>query len=300
MEIYSGKRLDRLESHANFRLNLAGNVQKETRYTTEAWQSYDSPLLDQENRIPIAYDEFFRVTLPAGVNLKEYLFDVFSDKARSVIGIEFGGPGSRLFSGFPKGFFERTLGVTLFDHRDKSEKDFDVSRNHALLATDQKTYAQSCEFPIPQQPLTGDLTNSNTQEEVKTWLNGRKADLIIERIMGPLLYVPKDPYYIAKYISEWYKLLSNNGVMFIEIPPFMEGLLWPWITYVKNVAGDSLEIQGVDGNYDFNARLRLKKNENAPEEIPLLIPRQVRKAYKASVKHKSRLKNLLNKIGLFS
>lgn len=256
--VYAGKIPDRIRSYQRSREKTAEHLKGEREFGPSKWQNYDSPLLEQESRGPISFDEYFRSVLPSGVSIREYIQRELQDRGGRAIGIEFGGPGTALFSGFSRGFFSRSLGITLEDLRSEADTKYDKVNHHTVQA--------------------GDLEEPKTQEEVRTWLNGEKADLIIERMMGPLFHVPKDPYYMAKYLSEWYKMLSENGVMFIEVPLFMDSLLAPWIGRIAEEEG--IEVSSKMGGHAYNSRFRLKKLPGAPAEIPLLTTEQVRHAYR--------------------
>lgn len=288
---------DKVGSYEDWRAETTKTLKGEIEHGTQKWQNYDSPLLDHADRLPISFDEYFRFVLPSGVSMREHVMERLQDRGRHATGVEFGGVGSRLFSGFPRGFFERSLGVTLLDHRTESAINYDTQRGHSVIASDPQEVKQLLAGSQSQPEVLGDLTTVQTREAVERWLAGRKVDLIVERLMGPLLHVPRDPYFMARYISDWYRKLSDGGIMFIQVPAFMDPLLKLWEERVKVESGGRIELQTAGGGYKFDARFRLEKKSGAPEEIPLLMPEDVRRAYTLR-KNLSIAQRILARLGL--
>src|SRR3989344_3619327 len=83
----------------------------------------------------------FRDILPKQErSLKDYIEKVLAKRKGEAIGIEFGGIGSRLFSDFTPGFFAKSVGVSLVDHREPEKlaiiQKGDEKINHELLEGD--------------------------------------------------------------------------------------------------------------------------------------------------------------------
>jgi|ERR1035437_1453555 hypothetical protein len=113
--------------------------------------------------------------------------------------IEFGGPGSELFKGFTPSFFKKTLGVCLKDIRDHEKKEIDDGNNHSV---------------IPGNIF--DVLNTKLLDEVKKSLDVEKVDLIISRLGGPLRSIDKNEAILDRLIRNWYDLLNENGLMFVQ------------------------------------------------------------------------------------
>lgn len=258
---YTGRYFDRLQSHVETETFVSNLQQVERRHGTASWAAYDTPLQDDRRSIRYSFDGFFKGTIPGKVSLKTYVEKSLGDRAGKAIGIEFGGPGTALFSGFSEGFFARSLGVTLTD----------ISRG------------SNSHSPKGHGMLFRDLRDEATQDNVDQWLNGQKADFIIEKMLGALNHAPKDPYYIARFILKWYSLLSEKGLMFVEIPRFMDVLARPWMDHVAQETEGTIDLSLKRGN-PLNSRFRIQKLPGAPAELPSLDPWQVKSAYAPSRK----------------
>ncbi len=101
------------------------------------WNTYDSAL----DRMAVAFDtvlpaEFTKGDTVAG-GFKTYIESMIpskdTSKKRNLYGLEIGGPGSRFFEGFTKGFFAKTLGVCLRDIRRESRKNNDEQNSHSVI-----------------------------------------------------------------------------------------------------------------------------------------------------------------------
>lgn len=259
---YSGRRPDRLQAHQDSKGSIDIFRRREDGSSREKWSVYDSPLGGGFIRL-LDYNSFhrsFERVIPPGIKLKAYIEDALADQRDRAVGIEFGGPGSTLFSGFSDGFFARSLGVTLTDQRSSVKINRDNERNHQVIAADLRT--------------------EEAKGKVVGWLNGEPADLIIERMVGGLALVPKDPYLMAFYLSQWYRMMSERGIMLVQAPDFTRKLTTPWMEHMKADSGGTIDVS-YDGRDDelYNT-LRIQKMPGAPAEIPLLSPRKVRKAYR--------------------
>ena len=111
------------------------------------WYHYDSPL---SHLAPTFYEvlpDEYRESFEKSIKEKE-IFNVsdFSDifkkyientlkkeNNEQLVALEFGGPGSNLFKGFTKGFFDKTMGVCLDDLRVSERKKTDTKSNHFVM-----------------------------------------------------------------------------------------------------------------------------------------------------------------------
>lgn len=63
--------------------------------------------------------------------------------------------------------------------------------------------------------VKGDVMDSKTWRDVDKELGGRKADLIMERAAGGFSATPNDPIFYAAILVKIWKLLSDDGGMFV-------------------------------------------------------------------------------------
>lgn len=261
---YSGGRVFRRRA-----LDFSKSVSKERKEgeieNPRWWDIRDSSLEGMFDKS--SYQRTFEEVVPPNQPLlRRYIETTLSDRRGSAIGIELGGPGSKLFSGFSKGVFERTLGVTLNDRRNPKRTLQDDLSHHFVREAN--------------------LLEDESTTVIKKWLNGRKADVIIERMAGALSYggTPVDPHFVLRRVSEWYQMLSVGGLMFLQIPKKMRPIMPMVMERLSQVP--ELEVR-----YDPRARERPSERDHvhhaisihrlagAPDVIPLLDPRKIRELY---------------------
>lgn len=212
-----------------------------------------------------------------GEAFKKYIEDTLSKKeSGNRTAIEFGGPGSKLFSGFSNGFFSKTVGVCLEDLRPVYKKMSDSERGHSVVVAD--------------------ILETNDKEkftEIENSLGNRKVDLIVSRLMGPLnsekkiqgaIILKRNPAVLDRVIRKWYSMLNDGGLLFAQFeyfdehdpyiekkreselnqPPIMEieENVKNWINEINKRFSDKIEIQLGRGI------IRLHKKPGAPEELP--------------------------------
>lgn len=203
-----------------------------------------------------------------GEGFKKYIEETLSkseNKERTAI--EFGGPGSRLFSDFTKKFFKKTVGICLKDTRQFYNKMIDNRVGHSVI--------------------TGDITDTTNKElytTINKQLNTEKVDLIISRMMKPLDYMKKNPALLDKIIRKWYSLLNKNGMLFVQFEFFLEHNpkmenkhraevdpqeerdieinVKEWVKLIEKRFPNEIEIKLGRGI------IHIHKKENAPEELP--------------------------------
>ncbi|EKD86653.1 MAG: hypothetical protein ACD_37C00204G0003 [uncultured bacterium] len=103
---------------------------------------------------------------------------------------------------------------------------------------------------------------------------------------GALSYggTPVDPHFVLRRVSEWYQMLSEGGLMFLQIPEKMRPIMPMVMERLSRVS--ELEVR-----YDSRASERpsqidhvhhaisIHKLPGAPDTIPLLDPRKIRELY---------------------
>lgn len=212
-----------------------------------------------------SFADTFGPILPEGVeSMREYIEGMLSEKKGHAIGIEFGGIGSALFSDFTPGFFEKSLGVTLVDHRQEFKPD-------PTFARDERIHHTVHESDIFSPRLTAYLD---------TWLGGRKVDFVIERMAKGLEFVPEEPLVLAKKLQEWWSMLEVGGIMMVQVPVQLNSVFEQWAEMVRHAHSTVLDLEyslgtndGLPGN---SSVLRVRKLPGAPEMLPVLDARAVR------------------------
>jgi hypothetical protein len=218
------------------------------RNSRYAW--VDSPLDTHDfagtSRGKTFLESFDDVFPPEKFSLRSYIEEQLEDKDGQAIGVEFGGPGSKLFKGFSSGFFAKSVGVTLVDHR--TPKEVQDSKK-----SDEK---------IHHQTLMGDIFDMNTYKLLNERLQGKKVDLIMSRMAAGLEFVPTEPYTVSKILEIWYELLSDEGIMFVQTPTKFNNLLAQWAKKIELEFKNVLEFQYKKGDVDANlacSAFRLRK-----------------------------------------
>lgn len=241
------------------------------------WPHYDSSLFKIGNSfyktLPKEYldnydEKSFSSVEDRGLLFKKYIEStLLKNKNISRTAIEFGGPGSKLFQGFTKGFFKRTVGICLDDVRPAYKRNEDDINGHDIIVGDIM-----------------DVNNKNLFDKINNTLKTDKVDLIISRMQGPLNKIRKNPVLLDRIIRKWYGLLNKNGMLFAQFeyfpehdpniekiqdakyfPPSREASednVEQWITFVKQKFQDQIEIQLGRGV------IRMLKKDNAPDELP--------------------------------
>lgn len=261
---YTGGRAFRRKT-LDFSRGVAKERLEEERTNPNNWAIPDSSLAGIFDRY--SFQNTFEEVLPPNHRLlKNYIEDALADRRGTAIGVELGGPGSKMFSGFSRGFFERTLGVVLNDRRNPKRKLNDDLSHHFVRVAN-----------LLEDNSTGVITN---------WLNSRKADVIFERMAGALSYggTPVDPYFVLRRVSDWYQMVSEGGLMFLQIPEKMRPIM-PMV--MERVA----QVPELEVRYDSRASARpserdhvhhaisIRKLPGAPEMVQLLDPREIKKLY---------------------
>jgi hypothetical protein len=221
----------------------------------DEWGVYDSSL---DN-----FSGSFRTCLPndiereAGMQdlmFRKYIENTLSKgKNDSLTAVEFGGPGSKLFRGFSDDFFHKTVGVCLKDIRNQNTKETDRDNLHSVIEGDIL-----------------DVQNTEVLEKVKQALSAEKVDLIMSRMIGPLQDIDHNSAILDRLIRNWYEMLNENGLMFIEYRNYnyasqtsVDHLIKEWSATLREKF-PQVEIQ-VSNITDV---MRLHKKFGAPQKLP--------------------------------
>ncbi len=110
--------------------------------------------------------------------------------------------------------------------------------------------------------VVGDLSKPATWKEVEKNLNGRKADLILERGYAGVAYLPHHAgYYLSAIDKVWDMLTSNNGIFLADtMQSFLShDRIVDWILFLQN--------QGIDAKYGANS-LMIERHSDSPNSLP--------------------------------
>lgn len=233
---------------------LAENKGEGYEKAEEDWGLYNSPIssfgkIFKESLPDKDYDPYaLEITSEKGLIFKNYIEKTLSSsEERNLTAIEFGGPGSELFKGFTKGFFDKTTGVCLEDIRDEKEKETDKNLNHSVIEGD----------------ILDPLNDAIILKVIKE-INTDKFDLIISRMEGPLNFIDKNLSILDRIIRNWYKILNKNGLMFVQFDTGNNtdmNLLRQWTQSLREKFPE-LDIQLT------SKVMRLHKKAGAPDELP--------------------------------
>jgi hypothetical protein len=118
--------------------------------------------------------------------------------------------------------------------------------------------------------VTENLLNSKVWKRIQTKLDGRKADLIIERGFGGLYRLPEHPVFFAIALQRMWSMLAEDGTMLLQLP---NSFLLKGIGMRVDVLAGTLEKAGIDVFHDDKAAsthvLALKRSSESPAVLPL-------------------------------
>lgn len=222
----------------------------------QAYSVYDKSIFEYQN-------DFNKI-------LQEESIVYFVNEKPSPVVIDFMGPSNAiaiLFSRLSLFSPDKTkfgLAISLEDRRSKGQ----VERDEKLNI----------------QQLAGNIMEASTWRRVKDALQGRTADLIMERAAGGLKHIPVHEKFYAIAINKAWQMLSNqNGMLLVEIPE--EHILQDynirireWIEYLKEKGIDSTYVSANDfHDYNNTGSIKLIRKPDSPKDLPFLkIPGMVK------------------------
>lgn len=246
--------------------------------------------LRYRNRIRRGSDELWRIY---GENIRHYQKEFnavlhgetivnFVKSRESPVVIDFMGPSdtiASLFKKLPPDKPKYGLAISLDDIRSRGK----VKRDEKLNI----------------QQLAGDITESSTWKEINDRLQGRKADLIMERAQSGVWNIPLDAKLYAILINKaWQMLSEQHGMLLVQVPDSIDLLRYKipitrWVNYLKEKGIDadyrsiSRSLQeflvrntfGIGaplGSISYYGSMKLIKTPDSPKDLPFLnIPGNV-------------------------
>jgi hypothetical protein len=105
--------------------------------------------------------------------------------------------------------------VDLFNHLPQPQK-HGIALSYEDLRTNEEKQRDS---RMNIQQLQGDVLTSSTWKRLENSLDGRKADLVMERALGGLICIPVHKDFYAYAVSKMWNMLSDQeGVLLIQTP----------------------------------------------------------------------------------
>ena len=203
------------------------------------WKTYESDIG--------SYDDTFRLAL--GISIASFVKD-----RKSPVVVDLMSPSFALLSLFAKVSDKNKFGlvVSLRDERTRVRKMIDRGMNVRQLA--------------------GDIMSSATWRDIDEVMQGRKADLIMERALGGLNNIPIHLSLYAILINKAWRILSHKeGTMLLQTP-YDSDLLAAGI-HIQDFVGN-LRGKGIDAEYfksgvsTSRSVLKLIKSAGSPEKLP--------------------------------
>jgi hypothetical protein len=224
-------------------MSLTGKIRLQARLNRIRGdrKSYDGDEWKMYGRNISEYEDSFRDALDFYP-----LKDLLKDKKNPIV-IDIMSPSGALSTLFPQLSNEGKFGLALSleDLRTREEKQGDAKLN------------------IVQ--ISGDILKSSTWDKIEKKLDGRKADLIMERAVDGLNYcIPKNPRLYAMLLNKaWHLLSEDGGVILAEFPGVYDILVWETIFALKD-AESRISLRDDWGD----CYLKLIKTPNSPEKLP--------------------------------
>lgn len=122
--------------------------------------------------------------------------------------------------------------------------------------------------------IKGDITESSTWQKVDAKLNGRKADLIMERAIGGLAHIPTNKRLYEILISKaWERLSEQDGIMLLHFPSY--GLIRSAgitdaeaASWVAKLNSSNIPTTIGQSTNEDNNILKIVKTPNSPALLP--------------------------------
>ncbi|MCL4354133.1 hypothetical protein M1349_01530 [Patescibacteria group bacterium] len=214
-----------------------------------SWSSYNSNLSE--------YQDAF-----ASVLNDKKILDLLSEKDKPVV-IDVMAPSGTLadmFTQLPDKKNKLGIAISLEDLRSLDE----IERDESLGI---------CQ-------VSGDITKSKTWRKASEILNGRKADLIIERGFGGLRRLPHNAVFYGLMLQRLWQLLAVDGTMLLQLSD-IEDLISAKVS--PSILVRNLNEAGIKASYGQSipfcySSLRVEKSADSPEHLPFsdeaMVPEQ--------------------------
>ena len=186
--------------------------------------------------------------------------------------------GINLFKGFSDGFFKQTIGVSLSDYRTES--------GQLKEGSAEKIYPDGRQHNI----IIGNLFDREVYQKINEIIDGKKVDFIIERMIAGLGNVPKNFLTTVTILQKWYSMLSEGGMLLVELPGFAISVVEEWVKVLQSEKYERALYVSFD---KFARALRIQKLEKAPAKLPVLKIDEIKNILKKEAEFNHALSSLL-------
>lgn len=136
------------------------------------------------------------------------------------------------------------------------------SEDGELVGNDLLKYEDGREHNI----LIGNIFDRNVYKEIDNIVNDEKVNLILERMVAGFRNVPNSTMVIMAVLQKWYSMLSEEGLMLIEVLVFLTEVTERWVKILKSDYDEVLDVE-----FDLGqGALRIQKLPDAPKKLPVL------------------------------
>ncbi|MCL4415820.1 MAG: hypothetical protein M1365_03825 [Actinobacteria bacterium] len=234
---------------AELRLSEHKSQARQNYSPDSSWSSYNSNLSE--------YQDAFTSVLK-----DEKILDFLSGKDDPVV-IDVMAPSGTLADMFSKLSDENNklgIAISLEDIRSSSEMERDESLGIYQIA--------------------GDITKSKVWRKASEILDGRRADLIIERGFGGLRRLPHNAVFYGLMLQRLWHLLAEDGTMLLQLPDIND-LISAKVS--PSILVRNLNSMGIKASYGQSipfgySSLRVGKFADSPEHLPfsdeVMVPEQ--------------------------
>lgn len=114
------------------------------------------------------------------------------------------------------------------------------------------------------EKLNLDIVAPSTWRKIRGRLEGRRADLIMERAMGGVDTLPRDFGFYKFTISRMWEMLNENGILLLQTPNFGY-----WNAFKISRLVKSLIKKNVNVVFDsYRGVIKFVKTPDSPEKLP--------------------------------
>jgi hypothetical protein len=196
------------------------------------------------------YEETFSDILD-GITFNQFLNKIFKGR-KDLVGIDIGGPGTNFFGSLSGKLFKKTFGLTLGDHvpiRLKMGIE-EENKNHSVLY--------------------GNVYDKSVRSQVVT-KTGDKIDFVVSRMGAGYDLAPDNPFTLFETLNDFYKMLSDCGVMMIQLPSEHVIIMYKWLNLLQSTTGLEVKI----GDSKFGNVMFLQKTKDSLLDLPKLHRREI-------------------------
>ncbi|MGI0058646.1 MAG: hypothetical protein ACREBJ_02660 [Nitrosotalea sp.] len=244
----------------------------------DVWPMYDEGVLGMAN-------SFDRVAPGGFISYLTSKFPPTYNGGQGITVVELGGPSSRFTDQLANIVrVKKSIGVTVIDARSPEQKIADSQRNHRIVpvidAFSTKDVVREIGQIIEGSGLRSERFNKNGvlygSVDMLLMRMGGAITTLDEETDQTMTTVPQNVYAQFQAFAEMYRLLSREGVAFVQLPYSLLPILPEYLSLLRREQQGKLDVSVA---IDTNGYLvmRMQKLEGAPEELPALSVETVNK-----------------------